>query len=128
MEEPDIVHNRMISRLDSMKSSIDAFAASVEEQFRWLRQKLGPRGKAYLNDPLVADLKQGVLNPSIVLDLELKETEIKAELENQGAKIEADLVLKTTTIGTIKELKEKGDIGSLPLPAKVQECKFRSER
>ncbi|KAM7512698.1 hypothetical protein LguiB_011573 [Lonicera macranthoides] len=78
MAELEIVHQRIITRLDTLQSSLDAFAAKCNEQFRWIRQKLDPRGEASSSDPPVVDLKQEMLSSAPVLDLEHKESEIEA--------------------------------------------------
>ncbi|KAM7494525.1 hypothetical protein LguiB_029134 [Lonicera macranthoides] len=127
MAELEIVHQRIITRLDTLQLSIDALAANFDEQFMWIRQKLDPRGEASSSDPPVADLKQEVLSSAPVLDLEHKESEIEAEWDHKVVEFEVDLVQKVTTIGTTKELLEKGIIGSPPPTAKVQERSANSD-
>ncbi|KAM7476956.1 hypothetical protein LguiB_024199 [Lonicera macranthoides] len=127
MAKLEIVHQRIITRVDTLQSSIDALAANFDEQFRWIRQKLDPRGEASSSDPPVADLKQEVFSSAPVLNHEHKEFEIEAEWDHKVVEFEVDLVQKVTIIGTIKELLEKGFIGSPPPTAKVQERSANSD-
>ncbi|KAM7503302.1 hypothetical protein LguiB_002206 [Lonicera macranthoides] len=127
MAKLEIVHQRIITRLDTLQSSIDALAANFDEQFRWIRQKLDPRGEASSSDPPVADLKQEVFSSAPVLNHEHKEFEIEAEWEHKVVEFKVDLVQKVTIIGRIKELLEKGFIGSPPPTAKMQERSANSD-
>ncbi|KAM7471326.1 hypothetical protein LguiA_009509 [Lonicera macranthoides] len=94
MAELEIVHQRIITRLDTLQSSIDALAANFDEQFRWIRQKLDPRGEASSSDPPVADLKLEVFSSAPVLNHEHKEFEIEAEWDHKVVEFEVDLVHK----------------------------------
>lgn len=75
----------------------------------------------------VADLKQGMLSYTPVLDLEHKEAEIEVVWEHKVAEFEVDLVQKVTTTRTIKELMEKWILGYPPPTAKVQERSANSD-